>query len=196
MKVRVLLVMVFALALALAGCSGGETETATETGTETTTTTGTSAPAATGATGDILAAFSADSFDGVVDREMLSLDADGLDGTPALLVEAEEPGGYRLFSTGDIDVEGSLIVYTAMVRSHDLEGEAMLEMWCAIPELGEFFSRGMDSVITGTSDWTELRTVFRLEPGQNPSDVMLNLVVNGTGRVWVDDARLTRAPLE
>ena len=86
MKARVLLTAVLAIALALAGCSGGETETATETGAAS----GASTPAptgSTGATGDVLAAFPVDSFEGVVDREMLSLDADGCGGTPSLLAE-------------------------------------------------------------------------------------------------------------
>ena len=194
MKVRVLPAMMLAFALALAGCSGGETETVTETATAP----GTGSGAATGnigASGDVLAAFPADSFDGVVDRPALSLDADGCGGTPALLAEATEPTVYQLFETGDIDIEGSLIVYTAKVRTQDLDGDAMLEMWCVFDEMGEFFSRGMDSTLTGTRSWTELRTLFRLEPGQNPDNVKLNLVVGGAGRVWIDDIKVTRAPL-
>ncbi len=205
MKVRILLAMVLTIAFALAGCSGGETETATEAATETVTTSGTtdatptgragSPTGSTGASGDVLAAFPADSFEGVVDRATLSLDAEGCDGTPSLLAEATEPAVYQLFTTGDIDVEGALLVYTAKVRTHELEGDAMLEMWCVFGEMGEFFSRGMDSTLTGTQDWTELMTVFRLEPGQNPDNVKLNLVVGGAGRVWIDDIKVTRAPL-
>ncbi len=191
MMVRVLLVLVLATALALSGCSGGETETGAASGTSTT-----AQPAgSTGATGDILAAFAADSFEGVVDRAALSLDAEGCDGTPSLLAEATEPTVYSLFETGDIDIENSLLVYTAKVRTHELEGDAMLEMWCAFEEMGEFFSRGMDSTLSGTQDWTELTAVFRLEPGQNPENVKLNLVVGGAGRVWIDDIRVMRAPL-
>ena len=33
-------------------------------------------------------------------------------------------------------------------------------------------------------------STFRLEPGQRPVRVTLNLVVNGTGTVWIDEARL------
>ncbi len=196
MKTRVLLAMALAIALALAGCSGDETETVAETGTGTSTgTTGAARTGSTGAIGDILVAFPADSFEGVVDRAALSLDAEGCDGTPSLLVEASEPTVYQLYETGDIDVEGSLLIYTAKVRTHELEGDAMLEMWCVFEEMGEFFSRGMDSTLTGTKDWTELKTSFRLEAGQNPETVKLNLVVGGVGRVWIDDIKVMRAPL-
>ncbi len=192
MKARVMLVVVLAIALAIAGCSGNEAETAENRGAVETVG---QATGSTGAVGDVLAAFPADSFDGVVDREMLSLDAEGCDGSPSLLAEASEPTTYHLFVTGDIDVENSLLFYTAKVRTDALEGDAMLEMWCEFGEMGEFFSRGMDSTLTGTQDWTELTAVFRLEPGQNPDNVRLNLVVGGAGRVWIDDLKVVRAPL-
>ena len=194
MKVRVLLVVVFAMALAVVGCSSNGAET-TESGEGGAVETAAQSAGSAGASGDLLVAFPADSFDGVVDREMLSLDADGCGGTPSLLAEADDPTVYRLFETGDIDIDGSLLVYTAKVRTHELEGDAMLEMWCVFEEMGEFFSRGMDSTITGTQDWTELMAVFRLEPGQNPDNVKLNLVVGGAGRVWIDDITVMRAPL-
>jgi len=191
-KTRVLLVVVLAIALAIAGCSGGDAEkgenrAAVETAEQPT--------GSTGPVGDVLAVFPADSLDGVIDREMLSLDAEGSDGSPSLLAEATEPTTYRLFETGDLDVENSLLIYTAMVRTDELKGTAMLEMWCEFGDMGEFYSRGMDSTLTGTEDWTELRTVFRLEAGQNPENVKLNLIVGGAGRVWIDDIKVTRTPL-
>jgi len=200
MAVRVLLIAVCAFTLALAGCSGSETESVTDAETPATTG-GTAATGNTGGagmvagSGDVLGAFPADSFDGVIDRAALSLDAEGCDGTPSLLAQPTEPTVYKLFKTGDIDVENALIIYTAKVRTHDLVGDAMLEMWCVFDEMGEFFSRGMDSTLTGTQDWTELRAIFRLEAGQNPDNVKLNLVTNGAGRVWIDDIKVSRAPL-
>jgi hypothetical protein len=37
-------------------------------------------------------------------------------------------------------------------------------------------------------------TPFFLEAGQKPDLIRLNLVVNGTGTVWIDDIRLLRQP--
>jgi hypothetical protein len=51
-------------------------------------------------------------------------------------------------------------------------------------------AHGVDSTVTGSMEWTPVRTVFRLEPGERPSWVTLNLVINGTGTVWIDEARL------
>jgi hypothetical protein len=35
-------------------------------------------------------------------------------------------------------------------------------------------------------------TPFILQPGQNPDLIRLNLVIDGTGVVWIDSLRLTR----
>ena len=71
-----------------------------------------------------------------------------------------------------------------------LDGTAYLEMWCHFADGSRYFARGVDSTVSGSADWTPVQTVFRLEPGQRPVRVTLNLVVNGTGTVWIDEARL------
>ncbi len=110
-------------------------------------------------------------------------------------VEPTETTTYPLYETGDLDVENAMLVYTAQVKTENLDGDAMLEMWCVFEGTGEFFSRGMDSTITGTTDWTELTTAFRLEEGQNPDNVKLNIIAGGAGQIWVQDVKLTRMPL-
>jgi hypothetical protein len=34
------------------------------------------------------------------------------------------------------------------------------------------------------------------QKGQKPDKVVLNLVINGTGTVWIDDIVLSKAPLK
>jgi hypothetical protein len=68
-------------------------------------------------------------------------------------------------------------------------------MWCHIGG-GQYFSRGMNSVITGTTDWKKLETPFILQPGQKAEKVTLNIVVNGKGKLWIDDIRLLKEPLK
>jgi hypothetical protein len=67
-------------------------------------------------------------------------------------------------------------------------------MWVRIPGEGEFFSRGLDRPLTGTTSWAAVATPFFLEAGQRPDLIRLNLVVNGKGRAWIDDIRLLRQP--
>ena len=58
---------------------------------------------------------------------------------------------------------------------------------------GEFFSRALNSPLSGTTDWVTQETPFFLKAGQDPSQVKLNLVVDGKGSVWIDNVVLARA---
>jgi hypothetical protein len=68
-------------------------------------------------------------------------------------------------------------------------------MWVRFPGKGEFFSRGLNRPMTGTMSWLTISTPFFLQEGQKPDLIRLNLVVSGSGRVWIDDVRLLRRPL-
>ena len=94
-----------------------------------------------------------------------------------------------------LNVENGQLIYRAQVKSEKLEGTAFLEMWCHVGG-GQYFSRGMNSVVTGTMDWKTLQTPFFLQPGQKTKKATLNIVINGKGTVWVDDVRLLKEPLK
>jgi F0F1-type ATP synthase membrane subunit c/vacuolar-type H+-ATPase subunit K len=118
------------------------------------------------------------------------------DGNGSLRIEAAEPTTIRLFETGEMDIENARLIYQARVRTENVVGQVYLEMWCHFPVGGEFFSRGLVSSLTGTTDWTTLETPFMLKKGQEPDNVKLNLVINGHGTVWIDDIRLLKGPFE
>lgn len=134
-------------------------------------------------------------------------DASSLDTTIATdPVVKEEGGGSIRITTAwptviclgevpGIHVENAQIIYRARVRSEKLEGTAFLEMWCQV-DGGLYFSRGMESVVSGTMDWKTLQTPFFLKEGQRATKVTLNIVINGKGTVWVDDLRLMKEPLK
>ncbi len=102
----------------------------------------------------------------------------------------------RLFETGPLDVDNARLTYQAKLRTEGAEGQVFLEMWCQFPGLGEFFSRGLDSPLTGTTDWTTAETPFFLKAGQTPANVRLNLAITGKGTAWIDDTRLLKGPLD
>ena len=118
------------------------------------------------------------------------------DGNGSLRIVAKEPTIVRLFEVDDIDVDDARLIYQAKVRTKDVEGQVYLEMWCHFPGKGEFFSRGLDSPLTGTTNWVTLQIPFFLKKGEKPDYVKLNIVINGTGTVWIDDVRLLKAPLQ
>jgi len=115
-------------------------------------------------------------------------------GRAAVRISTKWPTVVNVGEVTGLEIDETTLVYEARVRSERLRGTAYLEMWCAFPDGGRYFSRGQQSAVNGTSDWTTLRTVFLLKKGQRPQSVTLNLVVSGTGTVWIDDARLSHQP--
>lgn len=132
----------------------------------------------------------------VLSQDLAQLDdAISSDGNGAVRVHVDGPTTIRLYETGDLDVEDARLVYEAKLRTEGVEGKVYLEMWCSFPGKGEFFSRALQSPITGTTEWTTQQTPFFLKKGENPDNVRLNVVVDGKGTVWVDDIKLTKGPL-
>ncbi|MBE9544684.1 MAG: hypothetical protein IMF02_09350 [Proteobacteria bacterium] len=140
-----------------------------------------------------------DSMEGVLTRDGVEFDdavsADG-NGSLKIVTGSADKAVIRLFETGPMGIENRTLVYSAQVKS-DLEyGRAYLEMWCEFDGKGEFFSRGLAQPISGSTNWTTLQTPFRLETGQMPANVKLNMVIEGVGTVWVDDIKLLSNPLD
>ena len=104
--------------------------------------------------------------------------------------------GSKIYETGDLDIENAQLIYQAKLRTQDVAGKVFLEMWCVFGEKKEYFSRAVQSPLSGTSDWTVQETPFFLKKGENPADIKLNLVLEGSGTVWIDDIRLLKRPLK
>jgi hypothetical protein len=117
----------------------------------------------------------------------------GADGAPAIRVTAAWPVVINLAEVPDPNVEATRLVFEARARAEGLAGAAFLEIWCHFPDGKQYFGRGLDSTVTGSGDWTTIRTMFLLRAGQRPSKVTLNLVINGRGSVSIAQARLLKA---
>jgi hypothetical protein len=142
-----------------------------------------------------LASFRLNSLDGVLAESNVAVDSVvSSDGAASLKITAPGPMTVRLFELGDVDVENAKIVYRAMLRSRKLTGRAYLEMWVRFKDGEEYFSRGLDRTITGTTNWIMMEIMFILEKGQNPNNVGLNLVIEGKGTVWIDDILILKGP--
>lgn len=126
---------------------------------------------------------------GVIDTEITS-DANG-----SLRITTDQPTTIRLYETGDVDVENARLTYQAKVRTEGVEGKVYLEMWCQFTGKGEFFSRDLNTPLSGSIDWSTEETPFFLQKGENPDNVKLNLVIEGKGTVWIDDIHLYKGPL-
>jgi hypothetical protein len=93
-----------------------------------------------------------------------------------------------------LNIENAKLVYSAKVKS-DLDGTAFLEMWVTVAG-GQYFSKGMNDVVSQKTDWKTIQTPFMFEKGQKPDKVTLNLVINGKGTIWIDDIVLSKEPLK
>jgi len=141
--------------------------------------------------------FPIDSLEGVITQSGVQFDKEiSSDGNGSLKIIATEPTVVRLYELGGIDVENARLIYQAKVRTEGVEGQVYLEMWCHFPGKGEFFSRGLQTPLTGTTNWTTEETPFFLKKGENPDNVKLNLVINGKGTAWIDDIRVLKGPLK
>jgi hypothetical protein len=100
---------------------------------------------------------------------------------------------FRLFEVPNPDVEQRTVIYRAQLKTEGLVGRAYLEMWCQLPGRGEFFSRGLDNTISGSTDWATCQTPFFLKAGEEPDLIRLNLVVEGRGKVFIKDVELLAA---
>ena len=127
--------------------------------------------------------------DPTLSRDGITLAQDGW------VVDSKEAQTVRLFEVQDPHVEQCLISYKAMLKTEGLAGRAFLEMWCRLPERGEFFSKGLDQAVHGTTDWASYQIPFYLKKGQRPDLIKLNLTIEGTGRVWIKDIQLLKTPL-
>lgn len=140
--------------------------------------------------------FPLDSMEGIITKDGVQFDSViSSDGGGSIKITAAKPSTVRLYEVHDIDIENAGLIYQARVRTENIEGQMYLEMWCGFTGMGEFFSRGLETPLTGTTDWTTLETPFFLEQGQNPDYVKLNLVIDGKGTAWIDDVKLLKGSL-
>ena len=137
-----------------------------------------------------------DSLDNLINKSGVEIDRDvSSDQNGSLRITTSKPTTVRLYETGDIDIENARLIYQAKLRTRDVEGQVYLEMWCNFRGKGEFFSRALQSPLSGSNEWTSQETQFFLKKGENPDNVKLNLVINGKGTVWIDDVRLVKGSL-
>jgi hypothetical protein len=141
--------------------------------------------------------FPVDSMEGVITQTGVEVDNKIMsEGKGSLRITAKGPTTVRLFEVHDLDVDNARLIYHAKLRTEGVDGQIYLEMWCHFPGKGEFFSRWLQSPLSGSTGWTTEETPFFLKKGKKPDYVKLNLVINGKGTAWIDDIRLLKGPLK
>jgi hypothetical protein len=116
------------------------------------------------------------------------------EGNGSVKITTQWPTTVCLGELTGLSVENSKLIYKAKVKS-DLDGTAYLEMWVHVGG-GQYFSRGINDVVSQKTDWKVIQAPFLLQKGQKPDKLTLNLVINGKGTVWVDDVVISRERLK
>ena len=111
-------------------------------------------------------------------------------------VSSDEKTNVRLFEVPVSGQDQCMITYRLRIKTDDLKSSVYPEMWCRLPGMGEFFSRGLNQKVRGSNDWMSLEIPFYLKAGQSPDLLKLNLVFEGPGAVRLKNIEILATPLE
>ncbi len=115
------------------------------------------------------------------------------DGSWKIYCPAEQT--VRLFDIPDPGVNNCMLTYRADLKTENVKKRCYLEMWCRF-QGNEYFSKGVQDAIKGTNDWSSYEIPFYLKRGQTPDLLKLNLVLEGSGTVWIRNIQIVQTPLE
>ena len=111
-------------------------------------------------------------------------------------ITATTPRTVQMFEMRPPKLAKGPFFYRAQLKAENVTGRAYLEMWVRFPEQGEFFSKGFHNAVTGSSGWAEYEIPFFLQEGQQPDLIRLNLVIEGSGTVWIKNPQVLGRAVE
>ena len=113
-----------------------------------------------------------------------------------LKVTASEPATVHLFEVPISGHDQCMITYRFQISTDALKSNVYPEMWCRIPGMGEFFSRGLHQKVRGTNNYLSMEVPFYLKKEQTPDLLKLNLVFQGAGVARLKDIEIFATPLD
>ncbi len=134
--------------------------------------------------------------DYVIVSENVFFDKDiSSDNHGSLRIEAEKPTIIPIIKVTDLKIDNTRLIFSAKIRTQQIIGQVYLEMICNLPEQNSLSATAQATLLSGSSDWKEQAASIDLQKNQVPDSLILNLVINGRGLVWIDDIKLSSAPL-
>jgi CcmD family protein len=121
-------------------------------------------------------------------------------GKGSLYFNTQSPLSVELFTVDGSSLDHTRAAYKAMIKTEGLttangsKGIAYLEMRVLYPGGKELISRGPRIPPSGTTDWMPAEAVLYADKGIKPEKVLLGLVIDGKGKVWIDDIMLVTKP--
>jgi hypothetical protein len=131
-----------------------------------------------------------DSADDVITRSGVTFDPEA----SAIRIEARGPVTIHLAQIDLKGLAGVRLFFRGHLRSANLKGRAYFEIQCELADGPPLSARGLTEAVSGTTDWVRQQTPLILESGQRAERVQLNVVVEGSGTLWVNVIALGQAP--
>src|SRR5688572_20429595 len=85
--------------------------------------------------------------DPTIAKDQISVEQD------AWLINSRQEQTVPLFEVPDVQAEQCMLTFRAKIKTEALQGRTFLEMWCRVPGMGEFFSKGLHQAVKATTDW-------------------------------------------
>jgi hypothetical protein len=143
--------------------------------------------------GNILGSFSCHDIAQV--RTLISIDKDTTaDGNGSIKVEAAHNALVTVADQENLSVaKDNTLWCTLKVKCAGVTQKAYLEMWCEVAEGRRAFSKGLDQLLIGDSEWKEIRLPMMVNGDFTVSRALVNVVIEGPGTVWVDEIKFSKA---
>ena len=134
-----------------------------------------------------------ESLDGLLTRDGVTLVTQAWQGRAGIRIEAHGPTSVRLAEVQTKGAEVVVLTYRGHVRAANLSGRAYLEMRCSIPGKEELIAGARDAAVVGTTEWVTQVTRLSLGNQPSPQTVRLNVQIEGSGVVFVQNVLLAQA---
>lgn len=105
-------------------------------------------------------------------------------------VSADSAQSVRLFELHPKGLNASRLAFVAEAKAIEVYGTAHLEMWVNFPGKGEFFSKALDTPLTGNLEWSHYSAPFVLPGDLQPDRIRLQLTFADRGTVLLRDVRV------
>lgn len=116
------------------------------------------------------------------------------DGNGSLKVEAVQNAQITIADQKNLEVKrGETLWCILKVKCEGVANRAYLEMWCEVAEGKRAFSKGLDQAMQGSSEWREVRLPMMVNGDFTVNRALVNVVIEGPGKVWVDQITFKKA---
>lgn len=131
----------------------------------------------------------------VLPSPMLIIDGDNKsEGDASIRVDAPAPCRITIAKFSGVDFDQFRLVTSAKLKSELTRGSAVFETLVRVKD-GFYFSRALDKPVKEKTDWTEVKTFFNFKKNEHPDEIFVNLIIEGSGSVWIDEIKLFKEEL-